>query len=156
LNQAFARRKMVIVADDLAGGVTYEKLIIGASAMASRFHTIAAANVGLMLPASVACDLAFFGLHLANKVPVVLNWTPAPANRAHAAKIAGFTPVITSKAFIDRVQVEVPGTQYLFPEDVRAGIGKLELLRRLVAVRVFGSWMKNRLLGRLAKDPHQP
>ncbi len=51
-----------MVADDLAGGVTYEKLVIGASAMAARFRAIEAANVGLMLPASVACDLAFLGL----------------------------------------------------------------------------------------------
>ncbi len=46
-------------------------------------------NVGLLLPASVACDLAFLGLHLAGKLPVVLNWTTGPANLAHAAKLDG-------------------------------------------------------------------
>jgi long-chain-fatty-acid--[acyl-carrier-protein] ligase len=156
LNQAFAQPKMLIVADDLAGGVTYEKLVLGASAMAARFRPIEAANVGLMLPASVACDLAFFGLHFAGKVPVVLNWTTGPANLTHAVKIAGLTHVVTSKAFVDRVQVDVPGTKFLFLEDVRGDIGKFELLRRLIGVRFFKGWTKKRLLGRLANDPHKP
>jgi len=156
LNQAFARRKMLIVADDMAGGVTYEKLIVGASAMAARFRDIPAANVGLMLPAAVACDLAFLGLHLAGKVPVVLNWTTGPANLEHAAKVAGFTHVVTSKAFVDRVQVRVPGVEHVYLEELRAGIGKFELLRRLVAVRWLGGWFRGRLLARLARDPHAP
>ena len=123
LNQAFARRKMLMVADDLAGGVTFEKLVIGASAMAARFRTIETANVGLMLPAAVALDLALLGLTLAGKVPVVPNWTIGPANPAHAPTIPGLTHVVTSKAPVDRVQVEAPGTKRLFLEESRAAIG---------------------------------
>ena len=69
---------MVVVADDLAGGVTYEKLVIGASAMAARFRAIDAPNVGLMMPAAVACDLAFLGLHLAGKLPVLAQLDDRP------------------------------------------------------------------------------
>jgi long-chain-fatty-acid--[acyl-carrier-protein] ligase len=156
LNQAFASRKMLVVADDIAGGLTFERLIIGASAMAARFRTLSATNVGLMLPASAACDVAFLGLHLAGKVPVVLNWTTGPANLAHSARTAGLTHVITSKAFVDRVSVEVPGTQFLFAEDLRASIGKLELFRRMLGVRWFGGIAKRRMLGRLELDPHKP
>ena len=67
----------------------------------------------------------------------MLNWTTGPANLAHAAKLTGLTHVVTSKAFIDRTHIEVPGTKYVFLEDVRASVGKLELLRRLLAVRCF-------------------
>src|SRR5205814_9970895 len=59
LNQAVTQRKTVIRADDIAGGLTYEKLIVGASVIAARFRSIEAPNVGLMLPATAACDLAF-------------------------------------------------------------------------------------------------
>jgi long-chain-fatty-acid--[acyl-carrier-protein] ligase len=124
--------------------------------MSGRFREIDAPNVGLMLPASVACDLAFLGLHLAGKLPVVLNWTTGPGNLAHAAKLMGLTHVITSKAFIDRAQVQVPGTQFLFLEDVRAGFGKLALLRRLLAARWFGGVVRSRLLNAIPNDPHQP
>ncbi|MBX9583541.1 MAG: AMP-binding protein [Gemmataceae bacterium] len=156
LNQAVRQRGHVIAADDLAGGVTYERLMVGAGAMAARFRRIDAPNVGLLLPASVACDLAFLGLHLAGKLPVVLNWTTGPANLAHAAKLTGLTHVVTSKAFVDRTQVEVAGTKYLFLEEVRAGMGKLELLRRLLAVRLFPGWAKARLLSDANPDPHAP
>jgi long-chain-fatty-acid--[acyl-carrier-protein] ligase len=156
LTQAFARRKQVIAADDLAGGVTYERMTVGAWVMASQFRAIAAPNVGLMLPASVACDLAFLGLHLAGKLPVVLNWTTGPGNLAHAVKLMGLTHVITSKAFVDRVRIEVPGVQFLFLEDVRGRIGKLGLLRRLLAVRLFGGRTKAALLTGAEADPHKP
>jgi long-chain-fatty-acid--[acyl-carrier-protein] ligase len=154
LNQAVTRKKQVIAADDLAGGVTYEKMIVGAWAMSSRFRALEAPNVGLLLPASVACDLAFLGLHLAGKLPVVLNWTTGPGNLAHAAKLMGLTHVVTSRAFVDRVQVQVPGTEFLFLEDVRASMGKLGLSRRLLAVRWFGRAVKSALLARISSDPH--
>lgn len=156
VNQAFSRRRQLIVADDLAGGLTYEKLLVGTGAMASRFRDLPAANVGLMLPASVACDLAFLGLHLAGKVPVLLNWTTGPANLGHAVKLAGLTHVVTSKAFVDRVQVEVPGAQLLFLEDLRGQIGTFEKLRRLLAVRWFGGLTRRRMLSGLPHDPHAP
>ncbi len=156
LNQAVARPKQVIAADDLAGGVTYEKFIVGAWAMSAKFRDIAAPNVGLMLPAAVACDLAFLGLHLAGKLPVMLNWTTGPGNLAHAAKLMKLTHVVTSKAFIDRTQVQVPGTQFIFLEDLRASMGKLGLLRRLLSVRAFSSAVKSSLLKRIPNDPNLP
>ncbi|MBN9119009.1 MAG: AMP-binding protein, partial [Planctomycetes bacterium] len=156
LARAVLHKKLLIAADDLAGGVTYEKLIVGAWAMSARFRAIAAPNVGLLLPASVACDLAFLGLHLAGKLPVVLNWTTGPNNLAHAAKLMGLTHVVTSKAFVDRTHIEVPGAQFLFLEDVRAAMGKLGLLRRLVAVRLFGGRVKSALLKGTQRDPHKP
>jgi long-chain-fatty-acid--[acyl-carrier-protein] ligase len=156
LTQAFRRPKQVITADDLAGAVTYERLVIGAGVMADRFRQIPAPNVGLMLPASVAGDVSFLGLHLAGKLPVLLNWTTGPGNLAHAAKLMGLTHVITSKAFIDRTQVEVAGTKYVFLEDLRATVGKLEQLRRLLAVRLFPGATRTRLLKRAESDPEKP
>lgn len=156
LAQAFRHRRQVIAADDLAGGVTYERLLVGAWAMARRFHDIAAPNVGLLLPASVGADLAFLGLHVAGKLPVILNWTTGPANLGHAVRLAGLTHVVTSKAFVDRIHADVPGASFLFLEDVRAGIGKLELVRRLLAVRWFPNATRAKLLKRSAADPNVP
>src|SRR5262249_26965018 len=113
LEQAFARRKQLIAADDIAGGVTYERFLVGMWAMSARLREIAAPNVGLMMPASVACDVAFLALHSAGKLPVVLNWTTGPGNLAHAAKLMGLTHVVTSKAFVDRTHIEVPGVEFI-------------------------------------------
>lgn len=156
VTQSFRRLKTVIAADDIAGGITCERLLVGASVMAARFRELPAPNVGLMLPASVGADLAFLGIQLADKLPVLLNWTTGPGNLAHAAKVMGLTHVVTSKAFVDRVHVEVAGTTFVFLEEVRAGVGKLELLRRLLAVRWFPGRTRSRLLGRIKHDPHAP
>jgi long-chain-fatty-acid--[acyl-carrier-protein] ligase len=153
INRVLANRRDVAVADDLAGVLTYEKMLVGALTMARRFAHLPGTNVGLMLPASAASDLAFLGLHLAGKLPVVLNWTTGPANLAHAARLMNLTHVVTSKAFVDRSGVAVEGIQYLFLEELRQEIGKGEQLRTLLTVR----WLPGRVRARMPRlDPEQP
>ena len=69
------------------------------------------------MPSSVGCDVALMGLYLAGKLPVVLNWTTGPANLEHAAKTMALQHVVTSKVFVDRIGVKVPGTSFVFLED---------------------------------------
>lgn len=157
--RALAHRKDVAAADDLSGVLTYERLLVGALVMARRFAALPAntpspptptlpregggGNVGLLLPASVACDVAFLGLHLAGKLPVLLNWTTGPANLAHAARLMGLTHAVTSRAFIDRTGVMVEGVEYLYLEDVRKQTSRLELLRTLLTVRLFSQRIRS-------------
>jgi long-chain-fatty-acid--[acyl-carrier-protein] ligase len=133
--RALREPKAIVAADDLAGALTYERMLTAALAMSRRFAALPSANVGLMMPASVACDIALMALHLAGKLPVVLNWTTGPGNLAHAARITGLTHVITSRAFIDRTAIEVEGVEYLYLEKLRKDMGKFELLRTLLMVR---------------------
>ena len=109
----------------------------GAQLMADHFRSLPGDAVGVLLPASVAADLAFFGLHLAGKLPVMLNWTTGPANLAHAVEKLALRRVISSRKLIDRMGIEVPGAEYVFLEDVRARIGKLAALRAVLAARLF-------------------
>jgi long-chain-fatty-acid--[acyl-carrier-protein] ligase len=135
--QALAHRKDVVTADDRSGALTYERLLSGALTLASRFRALPGDHVGLLLPSSVGCDAALMGLYLAGKTPVVLNWTTGPANLAHAAATLALRHVVTSKAFIDRTGVKVEGASFLFLEEVRKGIGKFEMLRTLLKVRLL-------------------
>jgi long-chain-fatty-acid--[acyl-carrier-protein] ligase len=134
--RALANRRDIAAADDLAGVLTYEKLLVGALTLARRFAARPGGNVGLLMPASVACDVAFLALHLAGKLPVLLNWTTGPANLAHAVRLMELTVVVTSRRFLDRAGVTVEGAQYLFLEDLRHQVGRVELLRTLLAVRL--------------------
>jgi long-chain-fatty-acid--[acyl-carrier-protein] ligase len=153
INRVLACRRDVTVADDMAGVLTYERLLVGVLTLSKRLAQLPAANVGLMLPASVASDVAFVALHFAGKLPVVLNWTTGPANLAHAARLMGLTHVVTSRAFIDRSGVHIEGVEYLFLEDMRKQIRKGEQLRTLLAVR----WLPGLIRRRLPKlDPEQP
>lgn len=142
----------IVVADDLSGILTYERLLIGVQAIGRRLEEIATTNVGVLMPASVATDTVIFAIHLAGKTPVLLNWTTGPSNLAHAVRTMGLTHVVTSKQFIDRVAIEVEGTSYVYIEELRKGIGKLELLWLLLRTRVAPGALLRRLPSASAAD----
>jgi len=142
--EALVRRALkslddVALADRVSGVLTYRKLLVGTELMAKRFGSLPGEAVGVLLPASVAADLVYFSLHRAGKLPVLLNWTTGPANLAHAVASLGLTHVITSRKLIDRLGIEVRGAEYVFLEDVKAGIKKLEALRVLAGTYVWPS-----------------
>lgn len=153
IRRALADPKDAAVADDMAGVLTYERLLVGTLIMSRRFAQLPGKNVGLLLPASVACDVALMGLYLAGKLPVVLNWTTGPSNLAHAAKLTELNHVITSQVFIDRTRIEVKGTEYVFLENVRKTVGLWEKLRTLLAVRWFPGNIRARV-PKVTPDEH--
>jgi len=135
--EAFVRRALanpgaVAVADQTSGVLSYRRLLVAACLLGKRLGALEGHAVGILLPASVAADLVYFGLHLVGKLPVILNWTTGPANLAHAVDILKVRYVITSRKLIDRLGIEVAGAEYVFLEDLKAGIGKREALTTLV------------------------
>jgi long-chain-fatty-acid--[acyl-carrier-protein] ligase len=151
---ALTHRKDIAVADDQTGAFTYERLLVGALLLSQRFARLEGHAVGVMLPSSVGCDLALFGLFLAGKIPVLLNWTTGPGNLAHAAQIMNLTHVITSKQFVDRTGVQVEGGEYLFMETLGQQIGKFERLWALLRVRYRpGSLLKELIPPAGSSDP---
>jgi long-chain-fatty-acid--[acyl-carrier-protein] ligase len=146
LAEAFVRRaqahpRAVIVADDQAGVLTYRRLLVGALTLSRHFVQLPGPNVGLLLPASVACDMAFMALQMAGKVPVMLNWTTGPANLSHAVRTTGLKHVVTSDRFTDRLTDEMlqamEGAEFVTLEEVRQGIGRFELLRTGLTIRFW-------------------
>jgi long-chain-fatty-acid--[acyl-carrier-protein] ligase len=146
----------IAVADDTAGTLTYQRFLLAATLLADRFAKIEGQSVGLMLPASVAGVTSLLGLHLAGKLPVILNWTTGPNAMGHAVKVTGLKTVVTSKQFIDRTQIAVPGAAFYFLEDVRGTVGTAEKLRRLLAVTLFRGATVRRRLARLPARPDDP
>lgn len=143
--RALAGRRGLAAADDLAGAVSYERLLAGASVLARRFARLPTANVGLMLPASVACDTMLLGLYLAGKLPVLLNWTTWPANLRHGVRLTGLTHVITSRRLRDRLGLAIEGVQFLDVEDLRQQVGWFERLSTLLAVRLLPGSVRRRV-----------
>lgn len=148
-----ARRsaKEVAVADQLSGVLNYRRLLVGAELMARRFRKLEGGAIGLMLPASVAADVSFLALHLAGKTPIILNWTTGPAALNHAVTTLDVKHVITSHRFVDRLGIEIEGTNYTYLEDVRETIGKVEKVTTLLKSFVVPtSFLPPK------QDPHKP
>jgi len=138
LAEAFVRRALtnlddVAVADALAGLLTYRRRLIGAKLLGKRFADLPGETTGVLLPASAAAEMTFFGLHLAGKLPVMMNWTTGPANLAHAVRTLDVRRVVTSRRFIDRLRIEVEGAEYVFLEDLRESMRKWEMLASTAA-----------------------
>jgi long-chain-fatty-acid--[acyl-carrier-protein] ligase len=143
----------VAVADRISGVLTYRKLLVGSQLLGKRLGRLPGDAVGVLLPASVAADVVFFGLHLVGKLPVLLNWTTGPANLAHAVQTLGIRCVVTSRKLTDRLGIEVAGAKLVFLEDLRAEVGKLEALRALLRTYL----LPGRLLARLPQTgPDDP
>jgi len=97
--------------------------------------------VGILLPPSVAGALVNFAALLAGKVPVNLNYTASAEALASCARQCQLETVLTSRAFLERLPVPVPGRTLLL-EDVAAQPRALERLRALfLAWLVPAGWL---------------
>lgn len=142
--------------DDVGGLLRYDDILMRGLMLASRFRAVPEPAVGLLMPASSAGVVSLVGLHFAGKLPVILNWTTGPGNMAHGVKLTGVKTVVTSRQFVNRVQVEVPGTQFLYLEDIGKTVGWFEKTRRWIGMKWFRAATARRALAALNPDPHRP
>jgi acyl-CoA synthetase (AMP-forming)/AMP-acid ligase II/1-acyl-sn-glycerol-3-phosphate acyltransferase/acyl carrier protein len=126
------------VADSVSGVLTRKRALIGALLLARQYRELPGKHVAVLLPASVAADLVFLALHMAGKIPVMLNWTTGPANLAHAVRVTDVQHVVTSRKLIDRLGVEVAGAEYVYLEDGKQRIGRMQQLVALLRVTCCG------------------
>lgn len=127
----------VAAADDMAGAVTYRRLLMGAMVVAGALDEIDNPRIGVMLPASVASTMTVLAVHLRGRTPVMMNWTTGPANLRHAVEVTGLTHILTSRRFIDRTNIQIEGARYIYLEDIRQSLSLWTKLKLLLTVR-FG------------------
>jgi long-chain-fatty-acid--[acyl-carrier-protein] ligase len=151
--RALSNPRDVAAADDLAGAVSHRRLLAGAVALSRRFRRLSAPVVGLLLPASVACDMAFLALHLAGKLPVILNWTTGTAYLDHAARLMNLSHVISSRRFRDRLGIGITGVQYLDMEELLRDINWFERVCSLLTIQLFPSKLRRDIA---SPSPDQP
>ncbi len=157
--QAFVQRCLAsggraAVADAQTGVLSYRRLLVASLLMARRFASVSEPRIGILMPASVAADIAFFGAHLAGKTPVMLNWTTGPSNLQHAVAITGIGQIITSRKVVDRLGLSPPeGAEFLYLEDIKAAIGRGEALAMLLQTCLLPARIRRSIP---AQDPDDP
>jgi acyl-[acyl-carrier-protein]-phospholipid O-acyltransferase/long-chain-fatty-acid--[acyl-carrier-protein] ligase len=142
LQRAFvhsARRRpfRLAMADSQSPQVSFGSALVQALFLARRLKTVWAGQkmVGLLLPPSVPGALANFAALLLGKVPVNLNYTLSEESLASCIKQCEIKTVVTSKAFLEKVKLKVPG-EMVFIEERAARPGAGEKL-----VASFMAWM---------------
>ena len=83
-------------------------------------------RVGLLLPPSAAGALANLASSLSGRASVNLNYTAGREGMESAARQAGLKTVLTSRAFVEKAGLSIPGgLEPIWIEDMAAGIGPL-------------------------------
>src|SRR5688572_15926832 len=124
LSRAFistARRcpRRFAMADPQTPDVTFGGALVRSVLLAQRLKRIWAEQemVGLLLPPSVGGALANYAALLMGKVPVNLNYTVSEQTLASCVQQCGIKTVLTSRAFLEKVKLTVPG-EAVYLEDV--------------------------------------
>jgi acyl-[acyl-carrier-protein]-phospholipid O-acyltransferase/long-chain-fatty-acid--[acyl-carrier-protein] ligase len=100
-------------------------------------------RLGVLLPNANAVPVTLLALWSLGKTPAILNFSTGPAVMLACAQLAGLKRILTSRAFIRRAKLDLQpltdaGIEFIYLEDLRAGIGKFTKLATLLRFRLFG------------------
>lgn len=139
----------MLLADARSGELSAIKSLTGSIAFARKLQNIIGKDeemVGLLLPQSVGATLANAALTMMGKVAVNLNYTASSESIAAAAQQCKMKHVLTSKAFLEQMPVQVPG-EAVYLEDVRESVQKGDRIRALLMAFFMPVRMLERKLG---------
>jgi acyl-[acyl-carrier-protein]-phospholipid O-acyltransferase/long-chain-fatty-acid--[acyl-carrier-protein] ligase len=136
------------MADGQAGKISFGSALVRAVLLARRLRPLWMGQqmVGILLPPSVPGALVNFAALLSGKVPVNLNYTLSNEGIASCARQCGLKTVVTAKALLERVKIEVPG-QALFLDEVVGKPGVFEKLVAFLMARLLPAGILLRALG---------
>lgn len=111
------------VADALSGQLSYFSTLVGSIIFARKLKTILGKEpmVGVLVPPSVGGVLTNIALQMLGRVPVNLNYTASAETMAACANRCGIAQVLTSKRFLERLPLKVPG-ETVFLEDIKDSV----------------------------------
>lgn len=134
------------MADASRPAVSGRKALAGAIALARALRPVwkGRERVGVMLPPTVAGALVNVAAAIAGRTVVNLNYTAGPAGMGSAARQAGLTHVLTSRAFLAKGKLSLPdGVEPVWLEDVAKEIGGVARLRAFIAALLAPSaWIE--------------
>ena len=122
----------VCMADDATGVFQWSRFKMACLILADRIREWDEDRVGIMMPASVGATMMVHATLLANKTPVMINWTQGPRNLEHVEDLTGIKRVLTSIKFVDRLgNIELGSLERIlvFIEDLKDSFTLEEKLR---------------------------
>jgi acyl-[acyl-carrier-protein]-phospholipid O-acyltransferase/long-chain-fatty-acid--[acyl-carrier-protein] ligase len=157
LHRAFVRTARThpfrfAMGDALAPKVSFGSALMRTVFLARRLKGVWAgeSRVGLLLPPSVPGALVNFAALLMGKAPVNLNYTVSEETLASCIRQCEIKTVLTSRPFLDKVKLKVPG-QAVFLEELTAQPRSGEKLCALLSAWFLPIGLLERSLGRQKK-----
>lgn len=143
LAQARRSPDRVIAADLQQGSHSYRKLITAILALRPKIAALPGQYLGIMLPASVAADVAFLATLFAGKIPVMINWTAGAGVVQLGLDRVGVQRILTAELLLRRlsaqgIELSVLGERLVPLEKMAATIRWTE--KFAAAIRARFSW----------------
>jgi acyl-[acyl-carrier-protein]-phospholipid O-acyltransferase/long-chain-fatty-acid--[acyl-carrier-protein] ligase len=141
------------MSDATAGPVRFGGVLLRTVLLGRRLRPIWAGQemVGLLLPPSVAGAAVNWAALLAGRVPVNLNYTVSEDAIASCIQQCGIRTVISSRTFLEKVKLQVPGNVVLL-EDLVGSLGSPGFWEKLTcAIMAFG-WSRAALERELGRE----
>ncbi len=119
----------IVLEDATRQCLTYRRLLTGVELMTRQLSRQIGGSdgerVGILLPNVNGLPIAVLSLWAAGKVPAILNYSTGVATMLACVQLAGLKQIITSKAFLERLKLNLAplaeaGIEFIHLEDVRA------------------------------------
>jgi long-chain-fatty-acid--[acyl-carrier-protein] ligase len=120
------------IADDLSGVLTYKKLKIASILLSDEIKKYSSKHVAVLLPSSVGAYFVIIAILLANKVPVMLNWTLGPRYLNHMMQVTKSDNVISSWKFLEKISNVEFGSltkKISYLEDIKTKFTKVKKIK---------------------------
>ncbi len=141
-------KKYVIAEDHERKTLTYANLFLKSHVLGKTLanHLKNDDRVGFMLPSSLAGIVAFFALHIAKKVPALINFTAGALPVVSACNTVQLKTIVTSRRFIKLAELEYlekaileSGVKFLYLEDIANNIPISTKIIGLICSKFFKS-----------------
>ncbi len=133
------------LSDTTGKSLTHGKSLIGSLLLRERLRKELGPEdqaVGVLLPSCVGGALANFALALDSRIAVNLNFTASPQAFESAIQQSGIKVTITSKAFLEKIDIQQLTERVIYLEDLGKDFSGLEKITTALKARFFPvSWM---------------
>ncbi len=136
--------RLVAVSDTSGKRLTFGRTLASSLALARVLepHIRGQEHIGILLPASVGGALANLAVTITGRVPVNLNFTASRDAFQHAITQSGLRTILSSRAFLEKLEGFTPPPGTLFLEDLMPRITGAAKLRALLSARLSpATWL---------------
>lgn len=113
--------------------LSYYKILIASLIFADKLKAFKDTFIGIMMPTSAGSAISILGTLMANKVPVMINYsTGALHNVKYSQDKCGFKTVLTSKALLQKINCPENTEGFVFVEDIASAISLKDKLKAFV------------------------
>lgn len=111
------------VYDQLFGMQSRKDIVLKSLLISDYLKSIEGQYIGIMLPALASTAILLLATYLAEKIPVMMNWTHSQPAFEHCVKFSKTKKILTSKAFYQKINIaRLDQYEFVFLEDLLKNI----------------------------------